>query len=492
MSDKQVKKFVKHTGIYAVGNIARQLTGFLMLPIYTRFLSPTDYGIIGLLIFSLNLVEIVFGAKLVQAIPKFYHGESDTSERMHIISTAWIVTVSACLVTTIVVMLNSTSIALLLFDSVAFSTVVMLYSINLVTLGIENYGLIYIRIQEKPVLFVSLGIAKLILQLSLNIWLVVFEQMGVLGVVISSVSASSAFAILLCIYTLRNTGFKFKKEKAIELIKFSWPLWLAGFAGLYIGSSNSYYLKELDSLGAVGLFVLAAKLSQILVLVVWTPINQYWQVERFKHYKADAPTPPIYRNMHKTICVLLVLGAFCVIVFSKPIIIYMSDIKFHSSYQAVMWLVLADLINCSTMFLNFSFHATSNTKIIRNNNYLTALAVTVFYFLLIPELGFVGAALALCLARLFQFIISLGASRNLYDLNIDVLFMGQMLLITAIIGYFSTYSFSDNMFFELIGRALMVAVGVIIVMLHIRKDEDINRYIRQFFTGLRANLNKPG
>jgi len=335
MEESQAKRFIRHTSIYAVGDVARQLTGFIMLPIYTRYLTPADYGVIGLLMFSLSLVEIVFGARFIQAIPKFYYAEKNENARTTMISTAWLITVSASLCVSLLLMANSNSISLLLFDTDALVLVVTLYSINLVTIGMENYGLVYIRVREKPVLFVGMGLAKMFVQLGANILLVVIYEMGVMGVVLSSVLSSALFAVILSLYLLIRTGIRFNRKKAVELIIFCWPLWVAGFAALYIGSSNRLFLKEFISLEAVGLFALASKLSTILILIVWRPISQYWQVERFKYYIPDKPAPEIYRRMHKVISILLIIAALAITLFSKPVIIIMADSEISDLEQRI-------------------------------------------------------------------------------------------------------------------------------------------------------------
>ena len=84
-SEKQPRSFLSHTATYAIGNVARRLVGFAMLPIYTRFLTPADYGVIGLLTFALALFEPVFGARLGRAIPKFYFETMNARHRRAVI-----------------------------------------------------------------------------------------------------------------------------------------------------------------------------------------------------------------------------------------------------------------------------------------------------------------------------------------------------------------------------------------------------------------------
>src|SRR5690348_1942012 len=88
----QPKRLPRDPTIYAIGNILRRLVGFVMLPIYTRYLTPADYGVVGLLTFAMAIMEPLFGARLVEAMPKYYF-ECEVGERRNsVVSTALLVT----------------------------------------------------------------------------------------------------------------------------------------------------------------------------------------------------------------------------------------------------------------------------------------------------------------------------------------------------------------------------------------------------------------
>src|SRR5688572_25491069 len=109
--------FARHAVIYAVGNIARKLIGFLMLPIYTRYLVPADYGAVGLLGFALALLEPFFGARLSQAIPKFYFDTNQPDQRRAVITAAISVTGGISAVTALLIALFSGPASQLLFGT---------------------------------------------------------------------------------------------------------------------------------------------------------------------------------------------------------------------------------------------------------------------------------------------------------------------------------------------------------------------------------------
>ena len=252
-----ISKFLKHSGIYTIGQMAGSLVGFLMLPIYTRYLTPADYGVVGLMIFTISLIEGLLGARLAHALPKFYYDQENEKNSNAVVSTAFIITGSISTVIMFTTYFLSESIAITLFDTETFKDIVSLFAILLLTQAVESYGLTYIRIKQKPLLFVIISFSKLLIQLSLNILLVVYLELGVLGVALSSAISSCFFAIILGSYTLYHTGVRIHIPTGKQMIVFCWPLWLAGVASVYVSSSNRYFIKLFGSLDEVGLFELA-------------------------------------------------------------------------------------------------------------------------------------------------------------------------------------------------------------------------------------------
>ena len=63
---------VSHTSIYMLGDILRRSVSLIMLPIYTRYLTPENYGVVELLSMLIDFASIIFGAQVGQAIFRYY------------------------------------------------------------------------------------------------------------------------------------------------------------------------------------------------------------------------------------------------------------------------------------------------------------------------------------------------------------------------------------------------------------------------------------
>lgn len=424
------KRLVKHSSIYATGNILRQLVGFIMLPVYTRYLTPADYGVVGLLLFAVSLIELVFGARMARAVPKFFYEQPEQDDRNAVLSTALLITASASGLAMFGVMFFRDPSSSILFGSIDYGFIVGIFATLILAHALENYGLQFIRLQQRPWLFISINLAKLVLQLSLNIWLVVFKDMGIMGVVWSTFISSAIFSSGLAAYTLINTGIRFRKEIASKMISFCWPLWVAGFAGLYIGSANRYYIRIFSSLEEVGFYELAVKFSAIITLLIWKPFSQYWQTERFQIYHENNPIP-IYQEVFRFISTLMVTASLAVGIFADPVIRIMAAPAFHQAALAVPFLVIGAVFGSLTNYSNFSFLVKGKTGWMSQNEYVTAAIVTVFYLTLIPVFGFIGAAAALMLAQGVQFLVVHRRAKAHYDMQIPLTPLAINLIIVA-------------------------------------------------------------
>lgn len=489
MAASSTKNMAKHSSYYALGNILRQLVGFIMLPIYTRYLAPGDYGVIGLLTFAIGLIDLAFGARLVQAVPKFYYQLEERKQRYSVISTALLQTSVISVVTVSVLLLFSKEFSYFLLDQESLQLVVALFCVTVLTQAIENYGLLFIRLKQKPLLFLVINMLKLLVQLALNIWLIIFLELGVLGVAISMSVSSLVFALILALYTLLQTGVSYNKKMGIKLIRFSWPLWLAGLAALYVGSSNRYFLKEFASLTEVGLYELATKFSTILPLLIWRPFNMYWQTERFNIYQSNKGNTQVFQSVFWVISSILCLAALGLSIFSGVAIRIMAAPEYYSAANAIPLLSMAAVFACLSTFFNFGYFISEKTIKISVNNYITAIFATLFYFSLIPVLGVVGASAAFCLTSLAQMLLMYYGSRKYFDMNIKLRTVFYMISITAPGYYFAEHVFDfENILLEVAYKLLVFIVfsifmAVILMRVSYNREYIFNKVpaLRKFY-----------
>ncbi|MEJ2065513.1 MAG: oligosaccharide flippase family protein [Reinekea sp.] len=483
---------LKHSAIYAIANIFRQLVGFVMLPVYTSYLSPSDYGVVGLLVFLVSLFELLLGGQMFQAIPKFYHKYDQPTQKNSVITTSLSVTTGFSLVACLLMALSATPLSQIVFGTEEYSLYVMVFSILILTNSIEQYGLIYIRIIKEPWIFFTFSIIKLALQLGLNVTTIVVLDWGLFGLAISSLLSSAITASILLIYMLVNTGFSFSLETAKKLLIFSWPLWLSGIIGLYIGSSNRYFIRIFSSLDDVGLFELASRFGMIITALIWVPFSQYWQTERFEIIKKDNPVPQ-FNFAFKLITFLMSLASIGLICFSETVIKLIASAEFHDAAYGVPYVVLANLFQALIIFRNFSFIHSGRTIELTINNLLTAIIVTICYVLIIPQYGYVGATIAILLSTACQYMIVTYRGKKVHDIQVGHRPLIVSIAVLGTVIMFTSFVTVESLVTEFLLHSLIAIAAILALYLGLFDHSDQKTHIsvaKSYFSSRLVSVRK--
>lgn len=461
--EKRSPSFVSHAATYAVGNIARRFVGFAMLPIYTRFLTPADYGVIGLLTFALALIEPLLGARLGWAIPKFYFDAPDHRGRRTVIWGALGLTGAASAVSVIVLVLFRNVAADILFGNRKYALALGLFAISLLSQPVEQVGTTYLRLRERSGLFLVFSVGKLVLQLILNLLLVVYWRGGVIGVVLSAVISSVVLGIGSTAYIMANEAPAFDWQVTRRMTQFCWPLWLSGLAGLYIGASGALFLRAFDTLSDVGRLQLALKFATTVAFLIWAPFQQHWEPMSFQYYR-EANGKRKFQVAFIAISALMFIGGLAVSIFAEPVIRVMAAKSFYAAVSVVPILTFAVVLDRLRTFFDFSFMITDRTKMRGAYQYGTAVVITVAYVGLVPHFGLIGAAAAQSLSFIGTFVYVFFLSRRYYDPGIKLMPIALFSLVS-----FGAYIFASaasqipNLGVDLSIRAFVTVVATMLI-----------------------------
>ena len=84
-----LRKLFNDSAIYTIPILVSKGIGVLIIPIYTRILSKSEYGNLDLLLVIANLVNLVVAFEISQGVARFYSAESNINNRKLIVSTAF-------------------------------------------------------------------------------------------------------------------------------------------------------------------------------------------------------------------------------------------------------------------------------------------------------------------------------------------------------------------------------------------------------------------
>lgn len=416
MSDVD-KKLISHSGIYLLGNILQRAVSFIMLPIYTRYLTPADYGVLELLSMVIDIVAILLGLRISQAIFRFYHEYDDEHQRHTIITTSMILLGGVNLLGVAVIAVFSKPLSLLVFDQPDMTYLLILFSFTLLFQAMVAIPMTYIRARQKPVLFVAFSIFKLSLQLSLNIYFVVFLQMRAEGVIYSSLIAGIAMSCILTAYTLKITGLSFSLTQAQALTSFSFPLVLTGLISFFITFGDRYFLRYYGNLSEVGIYALAYKFGFLLMFLIVGPFSNHWDSEKYIVMKSPHASK-IYQQTFLAYSTIVSFFVVLVSVFVNDLLRIMSDSSFWPASKIVPVVMLAYVFNAWASYTNLGIFAKDRTIEIAYGTFIGALVVGLGYITLIPKFGVMGAAWASVFGFGSRFLWINWRSQKLYNMNL--------------------------------------------------------------------------
>lgn len=221
---KPLKDLLKHSSIYAAGQILTRLASVLLLPLYTNCLSPADYGVVGMLDTTAAILSLMIGGGMVAAVTRF-HFERPTEEdhdRTWWTGLTWVAFASVVVLTPLWLG-RQTLVSVTLPHGVSNGE--WLYTLTLATILVQLVGYLvdgYLRVLKWSGVFVSISLCRLLLNIGLNVWFLVGMKYGVEGLLMGNLLASIAHTVvLLGVFVCTRGPYQFSLSLAKKLLRFS-------------------------------------------------------------------------------------------------------------------------------------------------------------------------------------------------------------------------------------------------------------------------------
>ncbi len=480
------KKQVSHAGIYMLSDILRRSISLIMLPIYTRYLTPADYGVVELLSMLIDFSTIVFGARVGQAIFRFYCTANTAQEKNSIISSSLFLGFSLNALGAFFIIIFSGKLSLLIFSNSDYQTMIALFAITMLLMPLIEIPLAHIRAQQKPWLFFTFNITKLALQLSLNIYFVVYKEFHVQGVIYSAVISSMVISSILATYSLRIVGLSASIKTCKKLFNFSLPLKVATIGSFYLTFGDRYILSMYSNLEQVGLYALGYKFGFIFTLLAWTPFERMWDTEKYNIYKNNNAILQYQRIFIYINSILIFLG-LCISIFSKDLLIIMSAPSFHDAYKIVPIIILAYILQSWTQFCNFGILLSERTIKIAHAEIIATIIITAAYFLLIPKFGIFGAAWATVIGFFTRFFWINHHAKITYDMKLPWKKILTIALPAILVFSLSLY-IPDNLLLSITLRSLLILFFILLFLVLPILTKDEKKWIWQKLKTLRNKI----
>lgn len=479
--ENDVKNLAVKSVIYGLGSILLKSINLLALPLYTFYLTPADYGIVSLATTLTALLSLIYALSLFSAVARFYFLYDKKLDRDRVAGTLTISIIISGLIMSILLDFFGKSFFYMIFPELAFSPYIRLAIWTAFFVLFSFVPLNLFQAQEKPKIFVIWTSITLVLTVALTILFVVFMRKGAYGYLLAPFIANALVAIPY-LWSVRNDmTICFDLEIFRKALAFSLPLLPHNLASWVLGVSDRIILQFYVSLSALGIYSLGYTFGMIQMMVS-AAITQAWIPFLFKRISEEGESAQ--KRLSKLVTYYVLTICFIALglsLFSKELILILTNKAFHEAYTIVPIVVFAYLWNGLYIIpLNFLF-----LKMKTNWVFIGTLAGATFNIAInlffVPIYGIVAAAWATFFAFLIQFLIIFGLANYFYKFQYEYKRIFLIILSTIAISLVSIF-IGINIYYDILIKLMLLIVFIIFIIMIVLTDSDEVNYISSFFS----------
>lgn len=386
----QLKQLFSESAIYGLSSIVPKFLGVALIPFYTSVLTPEDYGLMNLInaFFLLALMIALFS--LDNSSARWYYESSEESDKKKTIASWFWFQLFFTLFLALLFYLFTNFICEYLFK-IEDTFIYYIANLNFLVGVLPQISINWFRMRRKPKETVVYTLSLSFLTIALTVYLVLFADLGVLGIFLAMLIANSIMS-LISLFLLRGwlSAKYFNKVRLVEMLKFSLPLVPTALAFWMLNSSASFIIESYQGKAELGLFQTGITLSSGIVVLVFA-FKMAFPPFAFSIYKNDN-AKQIFSYVLTFYSFICLFFALTFALFSKELLILFTQEAYYPAY------VVAGILFFYNIIYGYQFVVGLGNSIVKDNKptaiavFLGAAITVLLFFVLVPQFGKEGAA----------------------------------------------------------------------------------------------------
>jgi O-antigen/teichoic acid export membrane protein len=451
---KKIKKLSSHILIYGLGNSGIRLVSFFLIPVYTRYLSPEDYGILALVGMLDQILFILMNMGQSSALFRTYFAHDRPEEREAVITTSLWLILTLSFPIGLLALAMAQPLALVLTGSAGYTSWVMLGIGGVVLKTLLRMPFAVLRAREESHRYARFAFTQTAVSLVLAILFVVGLHLGGRGILLSQLTAELLLAAYLVPAMLRGLKLTFSGRDARDLLGYGIYLIPTGLFNFLLHLSDRYFLKYFSSLQAVGLYALGSRFGEILFFAQQAFILA-WPQFLFENRKSPE-APALYARVFTYSLAVMGFLWLAVSLLAEELVKIMAAPSFHEAYRVVPWMAGAFLFQALAPVGNVGMALHRKVKyrpMVLGTSSLFNLGLN---YWLVPRYGFMGAAVASFASFLLKFVLELLVGNRLYAVPYEYARIGRLVLVGVILYSVGTLAAWNSLSTALIGKTCLL------------------------------------
>ncbi len=435
---------------YTAASILSKLIAVALLPLYTRYLTPADYGAAEVLFAAVVSASIVVRFGVIEAVLRFYYKEGEDPARVLATSFAalfWLSTGAA-----LIALPFAEPISEALLDRPAPDLARIAIG-GLWVLTLHEYLLTLFRLQERARAFFLVTLANVLAAIGLTVVLVVGEGEGARGLLLGSYASGAVFVLGLIVVHRRLLSLWVDRALLRRLLRFGLPTMPAELSLYALNFIDRIIIVRSVGLAEAGLYSLAVKFAQAVNVLVrgfqlaWPPLA-YSIRDDGEARRAYAAVVTWFTAG----CAFVVTGMWLL---SRWIVRALAAPEFFDSYEAVGLIATAVTLYALYMVLVVILGRTGRTEFNFPATIAALVVNVVLNLLLVPSQGIVGAGIALVASYLVVLALMYGFTQRLFAVPYQWGRLARIVLVSAALVGAGELLLPAEGFEGFVGRAIL-------------------------------------
>jgi O-antigen/teichoic acid export membrane protein len=404
--------------VYGLAAGTNKFLGFLLLPLYTRIFSPADYGVLDVIATITALAGMVLTAGTETALSYYFFKQPEATERRATVTATAAYLAGINLLVAAMVWVAAPALTGLVFGSVEYAPYLQVAIIALPFGSLVALNLNVLRLEGRPWAYLGLSVPHFFLTLVLNIVLVAVLGYGLMGVFVSNVVSSLAFAGVGVVFNRRHYGGGVRLVRLGQVIRYGLPLVVGGVSMWTINFADRFFLLRYASLDEIGHYSVGLRIASIVAFatLAFRTANAPLQFQLMTNTNARevyASTLSVFVLAASTLTVLV--GAF-----ARPLLNIVTTEAFLEAYRVVALGAWAAVLYGLYQLVSIGLLVRERTGVTGTVIGMGALVNLALLYFLVPPLGMVGAALSVALTHLTVVVVLYRAAQHEFWVPYDL------------------------------------------------------------------------
>jgi len=407
---------------YAAAGISRQALNFLLFAVWAHYLSPSDFGVLALLVISGTLVLRSVETPVGYALQRFYFRPDYVDRRDVLLFNLMLFVIANALAVVFVYYLAGATVDRWLFKSAGLAATVRLHGLWVAFSITTSLSGVFVLLLERARIFNVASLLGVLATGIVSIALLTCTRLGVNAVIIGQ--ASGLFCqTLLCVPVLRG-HLRPKLSWAVlrEPLRFGYAALPSGYSNILIIAGDRYVLQFLKTTTEVGLYSFACNIGNLVTLAIGTPvIGGVWPTIRRMEASPDRQRAFV-RQMTTYVSAASVALVVFLSVFSHEAIRVLAWGKPEFAAAAV----IVPLLAFSQALQGLAAFTEAGISLGNRPAYISGIAITSaaanigLNLALVPQFGLLGAGWATLTSFVLWNALHVYFSRRFYRIEFDV------------------------------------------------------------------------